>query len=129
MGNRPANTYNITLMETKTKVVRTLGPACETPEVLAALVAAGMDVARVNFSHGTPESNRRLIREARRAARRAGRNLAVLQDLAGPKIRIGERPPEGVLPEAGQSVRLAAEGVAPRRPLLLPPPHPRVRAA
>jgi pyruvate kinase len=114
-------------METKTKVVCTLGPACESPALLAALVAAGMDVARVNFSHGTPESNRRLIREARLAARRAGRNLAVLQDLAGPKIRIGELPPEGVQLEAGQSVRLAAESFDPRGPLL-PLPHPGVLA-
>jgi pyruvate kinase len=126
MGNRPGNTYNIARMFSKIKIVCTLGPASQSPEVLDALVAAGMDVARVNFSHGTPESNRLLIRGARRAARKAGRNLAVLQDLAGPKIRIGELPPEGVALSAGQSVRLAAAW-DPRGPTL-PLPHPAVLA-
>jgi len=110
----------------KTKIVCTLGPASQSPETLAALVAAGMDVARVNFSHGTPESNRRLIREARLAGLRAGRNLAILQDLSGPKIRIGELPAEGVRLSAGESVRLAAD-FDPRGPVL-PLPHPAVLA-
>jgi len=85
MGNSLANHYTIARMGAKTKIVCTLGPACSTPEALRALVEAGMDAARVNFSHGTPESNRRLI-------------------------RIGELPEEGVELTAGQTVRLAAEG-------------------
>ena len=128
MGNGPAITYNITRMIRKTKFVCTLGPACESPQQLDALVAAGMDVARVNFSHGTPESNRRLIREARLAAGRAGRNLALLQDLAGPKIRIGELPGEGIQLAAGQIVRLEAGADFDPRGPVVPLPHPRVLA-
>jgi len=128
MGNSLANHYTIARMGAKTKIVCTLGPACSTPEALRALVEAGMDAARVNFSHGTPESNRRLIREARRAAERAGRNLGILQDLSGPKIRIGELPEEGVELTAGQTVRLAAEGgFSPHGPVL-PLPYPRLLA-
>ncbi len=128
MGNRPCNTYTIARMMSKIKIVCTLGPASESPDTLAALVAAGMDVARVNFSHGTPESNRRLIHGARQAARKAGRNLAILQDLAGPKIRIGELPAGGVPLSAGQSVRLAAVAVFDPRGPTLPLPHPSVLA-
>jgi pyruvate kinase len=128
MGNGPFDTYIIARMVPKTKIVCTLGPASQSPEVLDALVAAGMDVARVNFSHGTPESNRRLIRDARLAAQRAGRNLAILQDLAGPKIRIGELPAEGVRLAAGDHVRLAADGGFDPRGPVLPLPHPRVLA-
>jgi pyruvate kinase len=128
MGNVPPGTYNIARMVPKTKIVCTLGPASQSPEVLAALVAAGMDVARVNFSHGTPESNRRLIRDARLAALRAGRNLAILQDLAGPKIRIGELPAGGVRLAAGDLVRLAAGAGFDARGPVLPLPHPRVLA-
>jgi pyruvate kinase len=73
----------------RTKIVATLGPASSSPEVVRALVAAGMDVARLNFSHGTHESHRRTFERARAAAARAGRHIAVLQDLSGPKIRTG----------------------------------------
>jgi pyruvate kinase len=128
MGKIPASTYNIARMMPKTKIVCTLGPASQSPETLAALVEAGMDVARVNFSHGTPESSRRLIREARLAGQQAGRNLAILQDLAGPKIRIGELPGEGIQLAPGELVRLAPDsGFDPRGPVL-PLPHPGVLA-
>jgi pyruvate kinase len=73
----------------RTKIVATIGPASRDPETLTRMVAAGLDVARLNFSHGDRElhaENARLVREA---AGRAGRQVAILQDLPGPKIRIG----------------------------------------
>ena len=71
-----------------TKIVATLGPATDDPAVLDRLVAAGMDVARVNCSHGGPEDLLRRAREVREAAERAGRPLGLLFDLQGPKLRL-----------------------------------------
>ncbi len=75
-----------------TKIVATLGPASQTPAVLAALVRAGLDIARLNFSHGDGAGHARLARRFRAAARAAGRPVALLQDLQGPRIRLGELP-------------------------------------
>jgi pyruvate kinase len=72
----------------RTKIVATLGPATDDPRVVAEMVHAGLDVARVNFSHGTRESQRRRVEMVREAARAANRYVGVLADLAGPKIRI-----------------------------------------
>jgi len=76
----------------KTKIVCTLGPASSDIETIAKLIDAGMDVARLNFSHGTPESHGELIARVREAARAAGKAVAILQDLPGPKIRTGSGP-------------------------------------
>jgi pyruvate kinase len=76
-------------MERRTKIVATIGPASRDPEVLARMVEAGMDVARLNFSHGTAELHAETAQRVRDAAGRAGRPVAILQDLPGPKLRIG----------------------------------------
>jgi pyruvate kinase len=73
----------------RTKIVATIGPASRDPEVLVRMVDAGMDVARLNFSHGTAEEHADTARLVRDAAGRAGRQVAILQDLPGPKLRIG----------------------------------------
>ncbi len=75
----------------RTKIVGTLGPACA-GEVLPRLVAAGLNVARLNFSHGTQAEHGEWIRRIRKISESAGTPVAILQDLAGPKIRIGEVP-------------------------------------
>lgn len=75
-------------MTKRTKIVATLGPATDAPLVLPALVAAGADVFRLNFSHGTHEDHARRARLAREAALRINRDVALLADLQGPKIRI-----------------------------------------
>jgi pyruvate kinase len=73
----------------RTKIVATIGPACRDPEILVRMVEAGMDVARLNFSHGTRELHAENLERVYAAASRAGRQVAILQDLPGPKIRIG----------------------------------------
>ena len=73
----------------RTKIVATIGPASRDPEVLVQMVEAGMDVARLNFSHGTAEQHADMAQRVRDAANRAGRPVAILQDLPGPKLRIG----------------------------------------
>lgn len=73
----------------KTKIVCTIGPVSRSPEVLARLIEAGMDVARLNFSHGAHSEHRKAIRSVRQLSHEARRPVAVLQDLAGQKIRVG----------------------------------------
>jgi pyruvate kinase len=77
-------------MERRTKIVATIGPASRNPETLARMVEAGMDVARLNFSHGSADEHAETARLVRDAAGRAGRQVAILQDLPGPKLRIGK---------------------------------------
>jgi pyruvate kinase len=73
----------------RTKIVATIGPASREPQTLLAMVRAGMDVARLNYSHGTLAEHEETARRVRDAAGRAGRPVAILQDLPGPKLRIG----------------------------------------
>jgi len=73
----------------KTRIVATIGPASSAPEVLVRLVWAGLDVARLNFSHGDFDDHARVIEDVRAAARAAGRRVAIMADLPGPKLRIG----------------------------------------
>ena len=73
----------------KAKIVDTIGPATESLEGITKLVEAGMDVARLNRSHGTPEDHLRVYNNVRAASKSTGRNVAALVDLQGPKIRCG----------------------------------------
>ena len=81
-------------MAKRTKIVATLGPATDRPGVLEGLLRAGADVLRINFSHGTPADRERRVLEAREVAARVGRDIGILGDLQGPKIRV-ERFAEG----------------------------------
>lgn len=76
-------------MERKTKIVCTIGPASSKPDVIGRLIDAGMDVARLNFSHGTWEEHSEAIRTVRALSAKKGRPVAILQDLQGPKVRLG----------------------------------------
>jgi pyruvate kinase len=73
----------------RTKIVATIGPACDTPEMIGRLLEAGMDVARLNFSHGNHEEHLQRIARLREAAKKHNRPLTIIQDLQGPKIRTG----------------------------------------
>ena len=95
--------------EPRTKVVATVGPACDGEDALAALVGAGMDVLRLNFSHGTREGHAAAIERIGRVRERLGRPVAVLQDLQGPRIRTGRlREPNWVLLEDGARLTIEA---------------------
>ena len=91
----------------RTKIVATIGPASRDPEVLVRMVAAGMDVARLNFSHGTHEEHHEVAALVREASRRAGRPVAILQDLPGPKLRIGALVGETMPLKVGDVVTFA----------------------
>jgi pyruvate kinase len=86
----------------RTKIVCTIGPASE--DKLDALIQAGMDCARLNFSHGTHEEHRQRVLRLREAEKRAGRPLAILQDLQGPKIRVGKVQEPGIELQRGDSL-------------------------
>src|SRR3954468_23369853 len=72
-----------------TKIVATIGPASRDPSTLEHMIREGMDVARLNFAHGNPEGHAETVAMVRAAAERCGREIAVLQDVPGPKLRIG----------------------------------------
>jgi pyruvate kinase len=93
-------------MEPRTKIVATLGPASDSPPVLDELLLAGVDVVRLNLSHGTLESHIERVHLVRAAAERVGRVVAVLADLPGPKVRSGAFPDGGVDFDHGETVRL-----------------------
>ena len=88
------------------KIVCTIGPAVDSPEAIRELIQAGMDVARLNFSHGTHDEHARRAEWIRKASVEMDKPVAILQDLCGPKIRTGRRGPEEV--QTGQSVKLIA---------------------
>lgn len=93
----------------RTKIICTIGPASRDPETLRKLMAAGMNVCRLNFSHGTQEEHARLIADIRRVSAEEDRQVAILQDLAGPKIRTGKVADGAVTLEAGAAFRLTNE--------------------
>ncbi len=79
-----------------TKIVCTIGPACESVDILTKMVNSGMNVARLNFSHGTYDNHKLLIKNLRAVEKDVGEPIAIMQDLQGPKIRVGTLPDEGV---------------------------------
>src|SRR5947208_1404714 len=106
-------------MTRRTKIVATLGPATRNPEVLAGAISVGADVLRLNFSHGSRESHKELIGIARDAAQRAGREVGLLGDLPGPKIRLGDIEGDVLQLRHGQSLVLTT-AAATGRPDALP---------
>ncbi len=93
----------------RTKIVCTLGPATSTDEAIRGLMEAGMNVARVNFSHGTHEQHATTIAMVRRIAEEMGKPIAILGDLQGPRIRVGDLP-EPVQLKVGDDITLVHEG-------------------
>ena len=94
--------------ERRTKIVATLGPSSDSPEKLEALVAAGIDAARLNLSHGTHAEHAERARRVRAASEKAGRPIALIADLQGPKLRVGELS-DAVVLQKGEDVTVCAE--------------------
>ena len=99
------------LPSNKTKIVATIGPASNSPEVLQAMIRAGMNVARLNFSHGDFSSHGENIERIRAAAKAVGRPVAIMADLSGPKMRIGNFGVEKIQLEAGDPFTLTTDDV------------------
>ncbi len=98
-------------MNRKAKIICTIGPASESYQTLEKLTRAGMDVARLNFSHGTYEEHAKRIASIRRIEESLGHPLGVLQDLPGPKIRTGKLKAEKVWLEEGAEITLTTESI------------------
>jgi len=96
-------------MPRRTKIVATLGPASSDPKTLARMIDAGLDVVRMNFSHGTAAEHTKRVELVRSLARKAGRAVGVLVDLQGPKIRIGRFRENRIVLAAGEKFVLDAE--------------------
>lgn len=111
-------------MEKQTKIVCTIGPASSSIPVLKQMIASGMNVARINFSHGGHEGNLELVEKVRTAAQEAGVEVAILQDLQGPKMRVGTLPDAGLELIEGQLVKMQA-GVQQADPGIIPVPYER----
>lgn len=99
------------ISERHAKIVATIGPASEDEGIMVKLVEAGMNVARMNFSHGTHEQHAQRIERLRRISERLGQPIAILQDLQGPKIRTGELQGGQVELVAGQPLKLTTQTV------------------
>jgi pyruvate kinase len=95
----------------KTKILATIGPASESPEMLERLIRAGMNVARLNFSHGEFSKHAEVIRRIRDAALATGRRVAIMADLPGPKMRLGKIEPEPIQLTPGASFTLTTENI------------------
>ncbi|MBI3091853.1 MAG: pyruvate kinase [Candidatus Tectomicrobia bacterium] len=95
-----------------TKIVCTLGPASSSEEGIGCLLDAGMEVARLNFAHGSRETHARLIERLRAAAEARGRGVAILQDLRGPKVRVGSIAGGSILLRGGDDVVLTGREIA-----------------
>src|SRR6476469_7916502 len=93
----------------RTKIVATIGPASRAPAVLRQLIGAGVNVFRLNFSHGTHEEHAAVLADIRAQGRAAGRHVAVLQDLCGPKMRLGPIPGDLVECPLGEEFTLVSE--------------------
>lgn len=109
----------------RTKIICTIGPASESVETMKALVEAGMNVCRLNFSHGTHEQHAEFIRRIRQVATETGEPLCILQDLQGPKIRVGTLPEEGVMLKKGETIIFTSEAGA-DIPAKLPVTYPKL---
>lgn len=96
-------------MDRKAKIIATIGPSCQDETVLRSLIKAGLDVARLNFSHGTHAEHAARIASIRKLSTEANKPITILQDLQGPKLRVGGLPPEGVTLTAGQQIRLSTQ--------------------
>jgi pyruvate kinase len=108
----------------RTKIVATLGPASSSPEVIRKLVRAGMDVARLNFSHGDYETHAGVVSSLRAISREMDTPVAILQDLQGPKVRVGKLPGGQVELQNGDSVLLLPEEECPFEVGMIPIDYP-----
>ncbi|MGE5198742.1 MAG: pyruvate kinase [Rhodospirillaceae bacterium] len=95
----------------KTKIVATIGPASDSPGMLERLIRAGLDVARLNFSHGAFDEHAARIQRIRAAQQAAGRRVAIMADLPGPKMRIGTIRPEPIDVRPGDAFTLTTEAI------------------
>lgn len=102
------------LAQRRVKIVCTLGPSSSSVSTIQGLIREGLDVARLNFSHGDHAYHKKTIENVREAAKREKKPIAIMQDLQGPKIRLGKLGPDGIMVKAGDHLLLYPEGATPK---------------
>src|SRR5690554_1909099 len=95
----------------RTKIVCTIGPSCNTQEAIENLLLHGMNVARLNFSHGTHNDHAQVIKYIRNAADKFKYSVPILMDLQGPKIRVGKMKDDGQFLKAGSTIKLTGDNI------------------
>ena len=90
----------------RTKIVATIGPASGSKETIKQMLREGMSVARLNFSHGSYEDHAQMVKILRSVSREFNKPITILQDLQGPKIRVGQLPAEGIELKPGEKITL-----------------------
>ncbi len=95
----------------KTKIICTIGPAVDTVEKICLLIDAGMDAARLNFSHGTQDIHKKYIKAIREAGKIKGKMIAVIQDISGPKIRVGNLENGEIFLAEGEMINITSEQI------------------
>jgi pyruvate kinase len=108
----------------KTKIIATLGPASSSSEVIRQLIIAGMDVARLNFSHGNYENHAKVIKILREISVELDIPVTIMQDLQGPKIRVGKLPGDQIILNEGDIISLVPEDIYIPGPLTIPIDYP-----
>ncbi len=98
-------------MPKRTKIIATIGPASSSPTIIARLIRAGMDAARLNFSHGDWNDHTKRIRLIRQEAEKAGKQIAIIQDLQGPKLRVGVMQNDAVTLRRGDAVTVTTKKI------------------
>lgn len=98
-------------MERRAKIIATIGPASQDEKIIKKMMLAGMDIARINFSHGTREGHARTIKRIRKIARELDRGVTIIQDLSGPKIRTGEMENGQIQLQDGQKIEITTEDI------------------
>ena len=96
----------------KTKIVCTLGPATHSEKMITQLIKAGMDVVRLNFSHGTHEDHQNMIQAIRKVSKKLDKPIPILQDLQGPKLRVGKIKNGSVELKKGKTIAITTEDIA-----------------
>ena len=109
------------LVDRRVKIVATIGPATQSPEALEKAMRAGMNVARLNFSHGTHENHQKVIQSLRSISKKSNAPITILQDLQGPKVRVGKFENGSIELVEGEKVVITIDKVL-GKPGLLPSP-------
>ncbi|MBI2608437.1 MAG: pyruvate kinase [Deltaproteobacteria bacterium] len=99
------------ILKRKAKIICTIGPSSSSPSCIAKLIQAGMDIARLNFSHGDYPEYKKIIRNIRSQSKKIGKFVAIMQDLQGPKIRVGDLKNKGVRLKSGQTLYITTRKV------------------
>ena len=119
MPRKTVDRKAVALQWRRTKIIATLGPASNSAEMIAKLVDAGVDLFRINMSHGDQDTHRKTVKRVRRAAKSTGRHVAILMDLCGPKIRVGKFESGSIPLKNGSTVTVTTRTVT-GKPGLIP---------